>query len=207
MANKNVELLLTENVYNLGIVGDVVKVRTGYARNFLLPRGIATEPSEEKMKELASKREEAERQLRELRAEREKMIEKLDGYEISLTRSCNDQGQLYGSVTQKDIADALVEEGFNINPRDVRLPQTIKRIDSYMVPIKLDQDLETEVKLWVVPDRELVSEERDEMEFDNEGNLIEKPSAAIEEAAAGYAEDTETAGQRAEEGEAKTPSA
>jgi len=201
--HKNVEVLLTENVYNLGIVGDVVKVRTGYARNFLLPRGIATEPSEDKMKELASKREEAERQLRELRAQREKMIEKLDGYEISLTRSCNDQGQLYGSVTQKDIADALTEEGFNVNPRDVRLPQTIKRVDSYMTPIKLDQDLETEIKVWVAPDRELVSEERAEMEFDAEGNLIERPSRAVEEAAETYGE-TES-GEAA--GDAKTPTA
>ncbi len=200
--HKNAELLLTENVYNLGIVGDIVKVRMGYARNYLLPRGIATEPSEEKIKELAAKREEAERQLRELRAERERMVEKLDGYEISMTRSCNDQGQLYGSVTQKDIADALGEEGFNINPRDVRLSQTIKRIDSYSVPIKLDQDLEAEIKLWVAPDRELVSEEREDMEFDNEGNLIEKPSAAIEEAAAGYAEEAESG-----EGEREAPNA
>jgi len=169
---KNVQLLLTENVSHLGIVGDVVRVRLGYARNYLLPRGLATEPSDEVREALAAKREEAERQLRELRAQREKMVEKLESFEVTLQRSCNDQGLLYGSVTQKDIADALVAEGFNVEPRDVRLGQTIKRVDSYSVLVKLDQDLEADVKLWVVPDRELHVEERDEMEFDEEGNLI-----------------------------------
>ncbi len=172
---KTVQLLLTENVENLGIVGDVVNVKTGYARNFLLPRELATTPSEEAIAALAQKREEAERQMRELRSQRETMIEKLEEFEISLTRACNDTGSLYGSVTQQDIAEALIAEGFNIRPRDVRLSVHIKRVDSYKVPIKLDQDLECEIKLWVVPDRELPTDEREEMEFDNEGNLIEKP--------------------------------
>jgi large subunit ribosomal protein L9 len=102
------------------------------------------------------------------------MIEKLDGFEVTLQRSCNDQGLLYGSVTQRDIADALVENGFEIKPRDVRLPHTIKRVDSFEVHIKLDSDLEADIKLWVVPDRELEVDEREEMEFDEEGNLIVK---------------------------------
>lgn len=181
--NKTVELLLTENVDNVGIVGDVVKVRQGYARNFLLPRGLATVPSDEAISALAERRAEAERQLRELRKQRETMIEKLEDFEITLTRACNDQGQLYGSVTQRDIAEALESEGFNIAPRDVRIAYTIKRVDSYRITIKLDQDLETEIKLWVVPDRQLPEDEREEMEFDNEGNLIVQESRKVEAAA------------------------
>ena len=80
---KTYELLLVDNVDSLGIVGDVVKVRSGYARNFLLPRGLAETPSEEKIKELASRRAEAVKQLAELRAAREAMVDKLEGYEIS----------------------------------------------------------------------------------------------------------------------------
>ncbi|MEC9373406.1 MAG: 50S ribosomal protein L9 [Planctomycetota bacterium] len=170
---KTVELLLTENVDAIGIVGDVVKVRTGFARNFLLPRGKAIEPSEEAVQALAAKREEAEKQLREVRKQREVMIEKIADHEISLKRACNDQGQLYGSVTQKDIAEALQTDGFAVEPRDVRLSFTIKRVDSYRVHIKLDQDLDAEIKLWVVPDRELPADEREEMEFDDEGELID----------------------------------
>ncbi len=152
---KTVQLLLTESVDNLGIVGDVVNVRTGYARNFLLPNELATEPTEERIQALATKRAEAERHQRELRQQREKMIEKLEGLEVTLQRSCNDQGQLYGSISQQDIADALAEQGFNVKPREIRLSQSIKRIDSYHVNVKVDTDLEAEIKLWVVADREL----------------------------------------------------
>ena len=111
---KSLKLLLTENVDSVGIVGDVVNVRVGFARNFLLPRDLATQPSEEKVKALASKRAEAERMLAEQRKQREATIGKLQGYELSLTRSCNDQGILYGAITQQDVATALGEAGFAV---------------------------------------------------------------------------------------------
>ena len=174
---KNIKLLLVENVDNLGIVGDVVNVKPGYARNYLLPHGYATEPDESVIASLASKRAEAEQELRKLRASRESMIGKVAGVEITLVRSCNDQGVLYGSVTQQDIAEALTEAGFAVQPREVRLPHTIKRLGSYDVHIKVDSDLEADVSLVVEPDREVDQDESDEMEFDNEGNLIEKPKA------------------------------
>lgn len=152
---RNVKLLLTENVDTLGIVGDVVNVRTGYARNFLLPRNLATAPSEAKIKELASKRAEAERQLALLRKQREELTGKLAGVEVTLTKSCNDQGILYGAITQQEVATALVEKGFAVKPRDVRMGQVIKRVDTYDVHIKLDSDLDAVIKLWVVADRKL----------------------------------------------------
>ncbi len=172
---KTVELLLTENVDSLGIVGDIVTVKVGFARNYLLPRQMATPPSDEMIARLAEQRAKAERELGELRTVREGMIQKMDGLEITLERSCNDQGVLYGSVTQQDIASALGEVGYPVKPREVRLSQSIKRIDTYEVLVRFAADLETAVKIWVVPDRELDTDEREEMEFDNEGNLIEKP--------------------------------
>lgn len=175
---KTIELLLLESVDELGIVGDVVRVKPGYARNFLLPMGLATEPNEETIAALAQRRAEAEREAKLERSRRQEIVQRLEGVEITLERSCNDQGLLYGSVTAKDLADALTEHGYGVRPRDVRLPQAIKRIDTHLVPIKLDHDLETEIKVWVVPDRELDLDEREEMEFDNEGNLIVKPKAA-----------------------------
>lgn len=169
---KSVRLLLVENVDNLGIVGDVVNVRVGYARNYLLPRDLATVPSQEMLAQLAEKRRLAEKDLAELRAMRTELIKKIDGLELTLTRSCNDQGHLYGSVTQHDIADALTALGFAVKPREVRLPGTIKRVDTFDVLIKFASDLEANIKLWVVADRSL-DVEREEMEFDNEGNLID----------------------------------
>jgi large subunit ribosomal protein L9 len=172
---KNVKLLLTENVDSLGIVGDVVNVRLGYARNYLLPFGVATEPTEEKIKELAAKRAEAEKELAHLRERRSELVSKLEGMEITIQRSCNDQGVLYGSVTQQDIASALNSLGYGVKPRDVRLTESIKRIDTFDVHLRFETDLETVIKLWVVADRKLdLDEEREEMEFDNEGNLIDK---------------------------------
>ncbi|MBS0192130.1 MAG: 50S ribosomal protein L9 [Phycisphaerales bacterium] len=153
--NKNVKLLLTDNVEALGIVGDVVNVRVGYARNYLLPRNLATQPSEEKIKALAAKRAEAEKMIAEQRKQREQLSEKLQGIEVHLTRSCNDQGILYGAITQQDISGELNKMGHAVKPRDVRLTQAIKRIDSYDVHVKLDSDLDAMIKLWVVSDRPL----------------------------------------------------
>ena len=155
-----VELLLLENVENLGIVGDIVEVRPGYARNYLLPYGYATEPSPGAIKAVEERRAEVERQMKELRSQREKVIERLEGHEITLQRSANEQGVLFGSVTQGDIVDALGEEGFNISEREVRIGEPIKRLDSYQVPIQLDDDLRTELKVWVVSDKPVSQLER-----------------------------------------------
>lgn len=200
---RSIELLLTENVENLGIVGDVVKVRLGYARNFLLPRELATEPSEDLIKSLQAKRAEAEKLLAQQRAERATTIEKLAGYELHIERSCNDQGILYASVTQQEIAGALNAAGFkNVRPRDVRLNESIKRVDTYSIHVKFETELETNIKLWVMADRKLETEEKDEMDFDMEGNLIEKPKGK-KGAAAGEAADGSESGERPERRERK----
>ena len=190
MATKTVKLLLTESVDNLGIVGDVVSVRLGFARNYLLPRELATEPSDEKLAALAEKRVQAEKERAEQMASRREMIAKMDGCEVTLERSCNDIGHLYGSVTQHDIARALAEKGFEVKAREVRIPYTIKRLDSFDILVKLASDMEATIRLSVIADRAIEEDSRVEMEFDNEGNLIE-PSAAPKLAKAGASDDTD----------------
>jgi large subunit ribosomal protein L9 len=152
---KSLKLLLTENVEALGIVGDVVNVRTGYARNYLLPRNLATTPSDDLIKQLAGKRADAEKMVAAQRKAREELSSKIQGIEVTLIRSCNDMGILYGAITQQDVAKALNEMGHGVKPRDVRIAQTIKRVDNYDVHVKLDSDLDAIVKLHVKPDREL----------------------------------------------------
>ena len=147
------ELLLLETVDNLGIVGDVVKVKPGYARNYLLPRGLAEAPTQEKIEALAERRAQVEAELKKLAAAQKAMIEKLEGHEITLERSANDAGVLFGGVSQHEIAQHLRDEGFAIEDRHVRLGETIKRLDSYDVPVVINKDLKTEIKLWVVSDR------------------------------------------------------
>ncbi len=179
---RDINLLLVENVDNLGIIGDVVKVKAGFARNFLLPRGLATEPDDVLIKQLAARRAEAEKEVAALRANREEMAGKLDGQEITMVRACNDQGVLYGAVTQQDIAKALQTLGCDVKPREVRLPFAMKRIDNYEVLLKFATDLESHIRVFVEPDRTIDNDEREEMEFDNEGNLIEPGSKKSEQA-------------------------
>jgi len=187
-AKKGVELLLLDNVDNLGIVGDVVDVKAGYARNYLLPMQLATVPTDEAKAAVAERRAEVERQLREKRAQQEKMIEQLEGHEITLMRSANEQGVLFGSVTQHDIAVALQEEGFNITERDIRIGEPFKRLDSYMIPVKVADDLATEIKLWIVSDKPVeeleAADAEGEMEVVPDADAVEtdeQPTEPIDE--------------------------
>jgi large subunit ribosomal protein L9 len=171
MANaRRIELLLNSNVENLGIVGDVVRVRMGFARNFLIPMGLAEIPTPEKIEALASERAIALQNYEEDQSKQAVLIKRLEDVALTITRSANDQGGLYGSVTQRDISDALAENDFNIPIRAVRLHQAIRRIGEYSVTIQFGKDLRTDIDIIVNPDRPL--EDREEMEFDNEGNLI-----------------------------------
>lgn len=175
---KNIELLLNESVENLGIVGDVVKVKPGHARNYLLPLGIAEVPTPEKIEALKELRATAQAELEQLRAQRVDTVGKLDGVNLKLTRSCNDQGVLYGSVTQRDISDALHEGDLDVEERAIRLNQPIRRVGTYTVLIQFDKELRVEVGIEVLADRTLEELEDEEMEFDDEGELIEKPRRA-----------------------------
>lgn len=155
MALRKVELLLNRTIENLGLVGDVVKVKPGFARNYLLPHGFAEAPTAEKIEALKHLRAEAQAELAKLRASREALIARMEGTSIKLIRSVNDQGVLYGAVTQRDIADQLVADGYHVDMRAVRLQNPIRRIGSYACVIQLDRDLKTEVGIEVLPDRTL----------------------------------------------------
>jgi large subunit ribosomal protein L9 len=155
MATKKVELLLNRTIENLGLVGDVVKVKPGYARNYLLPHAFAEAPTAEKIEALKGLRAKAQAELAKLRSEREALIARMEGAAIKLVRSVNDSGVLYGAVTQRDIADQLVVDGFPVDMRAVRLQMPIRRIGSYSCVIQLDRDLKTEIGIEVLPDRTL----------------------------------------------------
>jgi len=155
--SKSVELLLLRNVENLGIVGDVVSVRAGFARNYLLPHALAEHPTPEKIEALKDARAKAQAELAALRARREATIGKLSEKKITLVRSCNDQGLLYGSITQRDISDALVAEGYEVDMRAVRLAQPFRRVGSYSCLIQFERDLKAEIAIDVKPDRMLES--------------------------------------------------
>src|SRR5277367_3112128 len=109
----SVKLLLNESVKNVGKVGDLVEVSPGYARNFLLPKGLAVQPTPNNVKKVEERRKEVERMEREKREQQVALIKQLAGVEVTLERRANEQGHLFGSVTATDIAKSLVAQGFN----------------------------------------------------------------------------------------------
>jgi len=153
MAKSKVELLLNRNVENLGIVGDVVRVKAGFARNYLLPHRIAEHPSPEKIEALKEARAKAQAELAKLRSEREALVGRMEGVTIKLIRSCNDQGLLYGAVSQRDIADQLQVDGYGVDTRAVRLTAPIRRVGLYHCVIQFDRELRSEIHIEVLPDR------------------------------------------------------
>jgi len=153
MAKSRIELLLNRTVDNLGIVGDVVKVRSGFARNYLLPHRIAEHPTPERIELLKEARAIAQAEVAKVRSERESLVTRLEGVTIKLVRSCNDQGVLYGAVSQRDIADQLVIDGYGVDTRAVRLASPLRRIGTYHCTIQFDRDLRSEITVDVNPDR------------------------------------------------------
>ena len=176
---KQIELLLLKNVDNLGVVGQVVKVKPGYARNYLIPRGEATTPSQKLVDRLAEQRKHEEARQRQIRAEQEVLIGRLADAEITIERSSNEQGLLYGGVSQHDIAEALREAGFDLEDRFIRVGEQIKRLDSYQIPVVINRDLKTEFKLWVVSDKPAEELEADIEETQPQTEVEEEVSEEV----------------------------
>ena len=188
-----VELLLTRNVENLGIVGDIVKVRAGYARNYLLPHALAEHPTDAKIEALKDARAKALAEIAAQRQLREETIGKLSGVSIKLVRSCNDQGVLYGSIPQRDIADALVAAGYAVDMRAVRLAAPFRRIGSYTCLIQFEKELKADITIDVAADRTLESAEEAK-------KAEEAAEAAIQAAEAEDREEMAAKGRRKSKG-------
>lgn len=147
------KLLLRVDVPSLGRIGDVVEVADGYARNYLLPRGLALEPTDGNLKKI----EEAKKEYEAIRAketeEKRALAARLDGLELTLLARSNEQGHLFGSVGPKEIADALSDEGYNIDEGQIDLAEHIKQIDKHTVPVRFDEDISCELIVWVAPEK------------------------------------------------------
>lgn len=145
-----VKLILTESVHNLGEAGDVVSVKPGYARNFLLPQGKAIRATESRVKELEHHRrivaEKAAKELKDLRARKDQ----LEAQVFSVTARAGEGGRLFGSVTSVQIATVLAERGFEIDRRRIDLREGIKHVGEHAVPVKLHRDVIAKIKLQVV---------------------------------------------------------
>lgn len=148
------EVILLERIEKLGQMGDEVNVKDGYARNFLLPRKKALRATDQNRARFAERRVDLEARNLDLRGEAEAVAVKLDGKACSLLRQAGENGQLYGSVTIRDIADALVDVGFKVDRRQVVLDAPIKSLGVFPVRIALHPEVAATVSVSVARSKE-----------------------------------------------------
>jgi large subunit ribosomal protein L9 len=143
------EVILREDIDNLGNRGQVVKVAPGYARNFLLPRKLAVAATEANKKIVEQERQAHLRKDAKLKNEAEDLSKLLSGVSVTIWQKAGENDQLFGSVTSKDISDALASRNYTIDRRKIQLDEPIKQLGEYKVPVRLHKDVTAEVTVTV----------------------------------------------------------
>ena len=145
------QIILLENVVNLGALGDVVRVKDGYARNFLIPKGKARRATEVAIKEFEARRAELEKVQADKLAAAQSVGQKLEGLTVQVSQKAGVDGRLFGSVTNFDIADALGKQGFTVEKAMVRLPAgPLKIVGDHKVTVALHSDVAVEITIAVL---------------------------------------------------------
>ena len=143
-------VILRENLENLGKAGEVVSVRAGYGRNYLLPNGLAVPATEKDEARLQHERRLIAQRVAKLAKQLQSEAEQLAQVSVSLARAVGEEDKLYGSVTNRDIAQALAEQNLKVDARKILLDEPIKTLGMTEVPIKLGHDVTAKIKVWVV---------------------------------------------------------
>jgi len=144
------KVILKQDVDSIGTVGDIVTVKDGYARNYLIPKGMALEATAGNLKRIEQEKKNLELQKNREKKAAEHTATDLNNVSVTISVSVGEEDKLFGSVTSQDIADALKEKGFEIDKRKIILDEPIKVLGIYSVPIKLHSEVEAKVKVWVV---------------------------------------------------------
>ena len=145
------KVLLRQDVSLLGIIGDVVDVRPGFARNYLLPQHLAVEPTDANIKRIDQERKERTKREKARLETLKGVASRLGGASVTIKAKANELGHLFGSVTERHIADALKEEGFEVDPEKITLAEPIRTLDKFRVPVHLADGVDAEIDVWVVP--------------------------------------------------------
>ena len=162
-------LLLLKDVRKLGHVGDIVDVAMGYARNYLLPCHLATDPTEENIKAIAAEKIRAAAERAKRLKEYESLAEQMKDVTVTIEATANPEGTLYGGVHAREIAEALVAQGFPVEPSQVQLDGAIRQLDNRVITIEFTDEIQTQIKLWVVRAGEAIDDGSD-AESDDESD-------------------------------------
>ncbi len=171
------KVLLMTDVDNLGQVGDVVEVAAGYARNYLLPNGLASVPTAEAMRAAAKVREKLAKEREQRLAVLRTVAERLAGIAITITAAANEEGHLYGSVSARDIIAKLAEAGYgDLQPSQVRMEHALRQVGEHAVVIHLGEDIDAEVKVTIVRSQDQVTETQEAESAESDGAADEQPT-------------------------------
>jgi large subunit ribosomal protein L9 len=146
------EVILREDVKALGKAGELVKVKPGYARNFLLPKGLAYEATEGNRKRILAESRARVARLAEEKTAAEAFAKQVGAVAVTLARKAGEGDRLFGSITAQDIADALARQGLAIDKRKIELEHPIKSLGDHQVPIRLHHEVQAELRVTVVPE-------------------------------------------------------
>jgi len=144
------KVILKEDVKNLGSKGDIVNVSDGYARNYLFPRGVAEEASKGNIQQLKERQKAMQKKMQEEKAAAKEMASRMEKEKFVIAVKAGEQGRLFGSVTTKDIADAVAKAGYEIDRRKIQLEENIKSLGVHKVKVKLYEDVTADIKIQVV---------------------------------------------------------
>jgi large subunit ribosomal protein L9 len=149
---KTVKVILREDVQNLGDAGEIVSVKAGYARNYLLPQELAYEATESSVRRLEQERERAEQRARRDYLEARRQAAQLEELSLTFHARAGEESKLFGSITTADIADRLKEQGldFEVDRRQIDLDEPIKALGVHNVPVRLHPEVRPEIKVWVI---------------------------------------------------------
>lgn len=146
------EVILREDIEKLGSRGEVVKVAPGYARNFLLPKKLAVAATSSNKKIVEQERQAHVRKEAKLEGEAQDLAKLLNGVSVTIKQKAGENDQLFGSVTSKDVADALAAKNFTIDRRKIQLEEPIKQLGEFKIPVKLHKDVTAEITVVVAKD-------------------------------------------------------
>jgi large subunit ribosomal protein L9 len=147
-------VILKENVDNLGTIGDVVRVTGGYARNFLLPRGLAVIANAKEVEQVEHHKRALRNKLAKIKAEKDEYRKELEAVSLVIRRKAGENNKLFGSITNQDVHEALEQKGFKVDRKSIDLDAPIKKLGSVKVPVRLMEGVIAQINLSVVADAE-----------------------------------------------------
>jgi len=150
MANKSMKLILQESVDKLGEAGEIVEVKPGYGRNYLIPQRKAVMATEGALKRRRKMKEEAKRRAERTVKEAKEMAERLENISVTIPVQVGQKDKIHGSITTQDIAEALSERGIEIDRKKISIDQDISTLGEYTATIELISELQPQIKVWVV---------------------------------------------------------